>query len=165
MNQITKYSEFVKGDKLYQKRARTALPILVRQAQLRKKIYYHQLAAEIGMSNPRNLNSVLTCIGKALNLLEKTSGFNIPPIQLFVINKTTKSPGFGANYAVSKNAANLTKTQLNKIISEKYNEIIYFKNWDWVLRSLSLEIIENTPVVPVIKIAPVFSIDGKRKTV
>ena len=37
------------GDKLYQQRARMVLPILVRQAQADKPIYYSTLAQEVGM--------------------------------------------------------------------------------------------------------------------
>lgn len=44
------------GSKLYQQRAQKALPILVRQAKARQSIYYSQLAQELGMPNPRNLN-------------------------------------------------------------------------------------------------------------
>ncbi len=47
------------GDKLYQLRARVALPILVRQATAQQKITYGDLAEEIGIPNARNLNYVL----------------------------------------------------------------------------------------------------------
>ena len=45
----------ISGDSLYQKRARTALPILVRQAMASEKISYGDLAKELDMPNPRNL--------------------------------------------------------------------------------------------------------------
>ena len=54
------------GDKLYQERARAALPLLVRQAEAATPIFYSSLARELGMPNPRNLNYVLGCIGQTL---------------------------------------------------------------------------------------------------
>ena len=39
------------GEKLYQERARAALPILVRQATAQQKIKYGDLAEEVGMPN------------------------------------------------------------------------------------------------------------------
>ncbi len=59
-------SEPLIGDKLYQKRARLTLPLLVRQAKAEEPITYENLASELGMPNPRNLNYVLGSIGKAL---------------------------------------------------------------------------------------------------
>jgi hypothetical protein len=47
------------GYELYQRRARVAFPILVRQADAKEPITYEALAAELGMPNPRNLNFVL----------------------------------------------------------------------------------------------------------
>ena len=54
-------AELLISDKLYVQRARIALPILVRQAKNGECIFYSNLAEEIGMPNPRNLNYVLTC--------------------------------------------------------------------------------------------------------
>ena len=56
------------GDKLYQQRARVVLPILIRQAFAATPIYYSALAQEAQIPNPRNLNYVLGCIGKPLNV-------------------------------------------------------------------------------------------------
>ena len=65
-------SSGLEGDKLYQQRAREALPLLVRQAKAGKKIYYANLANEINIPNPRNLNYPLGSIGTALiDLSEK----------------------------------------------------------------------------------------------
>lgn len=44
----------IMGDKLYQVRARTVLPILVRQAEAGTPIVYSALAEEVGIPNPRN---------------------------------------------------------------------------------------------------------------
>jgi hypothetical protein len=59
-------SKNMHGDKLYQRRARMALPLLVRQAHAGSKIFYADLAAELGMTNPRTLNYVLGSIGTTL---------------------------------------------------------------------------------------------------
>jgi hypothetical protein len=71
-------AEFLQGNKLYIQRARIALPILVRQAKARKSIYYSDLAEEMGMPNPRNLNWVLGAIGNALKNLEELNNEKIP---------------------------------------------------------------------------------------
>ncbi|GAA3773215.1 MULTISPECIES: hypothetical protein [Flavobacterium] len=44
----TSYADLISGDKLFLKRARTALPYLVRQERAGKPIYYSDLASEIG---------------------------------------------------------------------------------------------------------------------
>ena len=46
-------SEPLIGDKLYQKRARLTLPLLVRQVQAEERITYENLASELGMPNPK----------------------------------------------------------------------------------------------------------------
>lgn len=52
-------AELINGNKLYQIRAREALPLLVRQAHSAQTIFYSDLAAELKMPNPRNLNLFL----------------------------------------------------------------------------------------------------------
>ena len=65
--------DYLSGEKLYQARARAALPLLVRQATQAHNatIFYSDLAAELGMANERNLNYVLGYIGDALEQLSK----------------------------------------------------------------------------------------------
>lgn len=70
---MSHYSYLLQGDKLYQQRARLALPYLVRQAKANKKIYYSDLAHEVDMPNARNLNYVLGEIGTALESLAKAT--------------------------------------------------------------------------------------------
>ena len=72
--ETAKTAQPISGDKLYQERARRALPLLVRQAQAHAKIYYLDLALELGMPNPRNLNYVLGSIGQALQLFVRRMG-------------------------------------------------------------------------------------------
>ena len=51
------------GPKLYQKRARKALPILIAQAEAGVTVTYTKIANELGMTNARNMNDVLRCVG------------------------------------------------------------------------------------------------------
>ena len=95
MGTVLKASEFLNGDKLYQQRARKILPILVRQAKVAQKIYYSDLAREVGISNPRNLNYPLGSIGNALKSLSRKWGIDIPQIQCIVVNRSTGLPGEG----------------------------------------------------------------------
>ena len=57
------------GNKLYQERARRALPLLVRQAKAGRTITYGRLADELRMPNARNLNYPLGSIRASLQLL------------------------------------------------------------------------------------------------
>src|SRR4051794_2827561 len=96
--ETAKVAESILGDKLYQQRARLALPVLVRQALAESPIYYSDLAAELGMSNPRNLNFVLGCVGTTLEALGNKWNEAIPPLQCIVINKSTGLPGEGIGW-------------------------------------------------------------------
>src|SRR5688572_14354087 len=90
----------IEGDKLYQRRARLALPLLVRQAQAGSPIRYGELAAELGMENARNLNYVLGSVGQALEELSARWKEKIPGIQFLVVNKNTGLPGHGVGWFV-----------------------------------------------------------------
>jgi hypothetical protein len=90
-----KISEPISGEKSYQVRARAALPLLVRQAQAGIPVLYSDLAEELRMPNPRNLNYVLGSIGQSLERLSKAWKTKVPPIQCLVINKSTGLPGEG----------------------------------------------------------------------
>ena len=69
--ETTKISQGLEGDKLYQKRARLVLPILIQQANAVRKFYYADLAEEIEIPNPRNLNYPLGSIVTAIKELSK----------------------------------------------------------------------------------------------
>ncbi len=94
-------SNFLEGEKLYQERARLTLPYLVRQAKAGQTIYYSDLAKEIDIPNPRNLNYVLGAIGNALIELGKKTESEIPPIQCVVINKQQELPGEGVGWFIN----------------------------------------------------------------
>ena len=93
----------IDGEKLYQERARVALPLLVRQAEAGVPIVYSDFATELKMSNPRNLNYVLGSIGVSLQRLSEKWGETIPPIQCLVVNKNTRLPGKGISWFLLKN--------------------------------------------------------------
>jgi hypothetical protein len=88
----------IDGEKKYQERARRALPILVRQAKAHETMFYGDLAAELGMSNPRTLNWPLGAIGNSMLRLAESWDRRVPPIQALVINKSTGLPGDGISW-------------------------------------------------------------------
>lgn len=135
-----KNADLLKGNKLYQERARLTLPYLVRQAKAEKTIYYSELAKEIGISNPRSLGRILGAIGDALIALEKTTKIKIPPIQCIVINKRDELPGEGIGWFISRaDFGKLSKPDKQKVIKVHLTKVYTFQQWDWVLSELSLQ--------------------------
>ena len=133
-------SDLLAGDKPYQERARLALPHLVRQAKAGKTIYYSDLAEEINIPNPRNLNYVLGAIGNALKFLGEQTKTEIPPIQCVVINKATKLPGEGIGWFISPtDFGKLNNTQKQRVVAAQLTKIYTFQDWDWVLQQLELD--------------------------
>ena len=94
-------SDLLNGEKLYHERARVTLPYLVRQAKSGQTIYYSDLAKEVGIPNPRNLNYALDSIGNALVTLGENTKTEIPPIQCLVVNKSQGLPGEGISWFIS----------------------------------------------------------------
>ena len=138
-------SDLLDGNKLYIERARLALPILVRQAKAGEPIYYSDLAEELGMSNPRNLNYVLGAIGNALEALAKREkSTKIPVINCLVINKTDNLPGEGISWFIDKkNFEKLTKNQKRETVKQILTEIYLYPNWDLVLKELGLSPVKS----------------------
>jgi hypothetical protein len=62
-------ASFLAGHTPYLVRAREEFTILVRLAHARQTIFYSDLAGELNMPNPRNLNYFLGAIGKAIQKL------------------------------------------------------------------------------------------------
>ena len=130
---------FGKKLKPYQLKAQEALPILVRQAQAGTPIYYSDLAEEMGMPNPRNLNYVLGSVGQTLILLEKKWNETIPMIQSLVINKNTGSPGQGIDEFLSGlNFRKLTIKQQKALIEVELQKVFLYQKWNLVLNELNL---------------------------
>jgi hypothetical protein len=131
------------GNKLYQKRASKALPILIRQAELRKEIYYSALAQEIGMPNPRNLNHVLDCVGIRLKELSNEWGETLPPIQTAVINKGTGLPSEGIGWLFQGKAREkfdaLPIKERKRLLHAKWAEIYDYQKWQEVLKAVGLK--------------------------
>ncbi|WP_254318854.1 hypothetical protein [Vibrio cholerae] len=121
------------GDKLYQQRARKALPFLVRQAIVGETIFYSDLAEELEMPNARNLNYVLGCIGTTLEELAEETEEEIPPIQCLVVNKATELPGEGIGLFISdKDFKKLSKKQKKKIVDSQLTKIYSYPDWGFV---------------------------------
>lgn len=135
------------GDRLYQQRARIALPLLVRQAEAGMTITYSDLALELGMPNPRNLNYVLGSIGETLQSLSKEWGEKVPPIQCLVINKNTGLPGEGVGWFLAdtdvapqfQNYKNLPNRQQRDIVNKQLHFVFAYKRWRDVLQMLDLK--------------------------
>lgn len=129
------------GDKLYQVRARDALPLLVRQSKAEQAIFYSELAAELRMPNPRNLNYPLGTIGNTLVELSQQWKTKIPPIQCLVINKSTGLPGEGFAWFVQDKDAfrRSSNRQKRQIIARMLDDVFTFDRWDEVLAELRLK--------------------------
>lgn len=133
-------AETFEGDKLYQKRAQEALPILVRQAHARSKIYYAELAAELSMPNPRNLNYPLGSIGNALKKLSKEWDQAIPMIQCLVVNQSTGLPGegFGEFCKDIGEFKGLPPRQREAIVDHILADVFAYPRWNDVLKAFGL---------------------------
>ncbi|NWA43860.1 hypothetical protein HX871_32620 [Pseudomonas reactans] len=134
----------ITGDKLYQERAREAFPILVRQAKAGTNIFYSDLAQELGMANPRNLNYVLASIGQTLELLSEKWQEKVPPIQCLVVNKSTGLPGEGVGWFLVKKEdfGSLPLARKKLIVKAELNHIFAYPHWDEVLEVLELKSVE-----------------------
>ena len=130
------------GGDLYQVRARKALPILVRQALSRNPIFYEALAAELGMSNPRNLNFVLGSIGTTLNELSGQPGWSgIPQIQSLVINKQRQLPGEGFETFLATRMGEYQRLSLPErraYLNAYWQDVYAYSRWHDVLAAFDL---------------------------
>lgn len=134
-------SKPISGDKLYQQRARVALPLLVRQAQAGVTISYSNLAEELGMPNPHNLNYVLGSIGRSLEILSEEWKEKVPPIQCLVVNKNTDLPGNGIGWFLVKKEefSALPLIKKRAIVEAELQHIFLYPRWAEVLKAFSLD--------------------------
>lgn len=139
--ETAKVAEPISGDKLYQVRARQALPLLVRQARASTPIYYSDLAHELQMPNPRNLNYVLGSVGTAIERLSKRWKEKIPPIQCLVVNKSTGLPGAGIGWFITKkdDFRKLPRRQQRSLVDAELQKVFMYPRWNDVLRELKLQ--------------------------
>jgi hypothetical protein len=136
-----KIAKPILGHKLYQRRARAALPILVRQAHAHSTIVYSDLAVELGIPNPHNLNFVLGSIGKALIELSRTWKEDVPRIQCLVINKKTRLPGRGIGWFITKkdDFRTLSREHQRLLVEAELEKVFSYKKWPRVLKVFSLK--------------------------
>ena len=136
-----KIARTITGDKLYQERARAALPILVRQAHAHSRLCYSDLATELNMPNPRNLNRVLGSVGLTLKELSKVWQEDVPPIQCLVINRNTKLPGEGIGKFITDrdDFRKLSRKQQRLPVDAEQVRIFTYQRWQEVLKALSLK--------------------------
>ena len=133
------------GDKPYQQRARTVLPILVRQAWSGQPLRYESLAREIGMPNPRNLNYPLGCIGNRLDDLSEEWGDEIPHIQALVVSKATGLPGPGFDGFLGERGYEWeNNTERRAIIREYWTKVYEYPYWEDVIEELELQPVSET---------------------
>ena len=120
---------------LYQRRAFSALPLLVRQAEAGQTIHYEQLARELGMPNPQNLNYVLGSIGTSLQNLSQLWGQEIPAIQALVTNKASGLPGRGFTEFLPDPGAfrRATSAQQRAILRRITDAVSSYQRWRDVL--------------------------------
>lgn len=137
--QIANAIEPEEDEALYQKRARTVFPILVRQAHARQPITYSDLAQEVGMPNARNLNYVLGYVGDKLSELAKEWHKDIPPLQCLVVNKNTGLPGegFWAVLGIDDYQV-LPALQRQEVFKSALTKLFIFQEWERVLQALGL---------------------------
>jgi len=116
------------------------LPILVRQAEAGNSIFYSDLAEELGMPNPRNLNFVLGSIGQTMENLSKHWRQKVPPIQCLVLNKNTHLPGEGIGWFLVKKEdfSSLTTVRKRAIVDAELAHIYGYTRWREVLQTLGL---------------------------
>jgi hypothetical protein len=112
----------------------------VRQAEAGNSIYYSDLAAELGMPNPRNLNYVLGSIGQTMENLSKNWKQKVPPIQCLVLNKNTHLPGEGIGWFLVKKEdfGSLTTVKKRAIVDAELAHIYAYTRWREVLQTLGL---------------------------
>ena len=137
----TEKASGIYGNKLYHERARKALPVLVRQAEAGKKIFYSSLAEELDMPNARNLNYPLGSIGNELKQLGELWKEEIPLIQCLVVNQNTRLPGGGISGFISdKNEfRNLSKKKKDDLVNRVLEKVFNYNKWNSVLDHLKLK--------------------------
>ncbi len=137
------------GNSLYLERAREAFPILVRQALAGGNLAYSDLADELKMVNPRNLNYVLGAIGKAIKELATEWAEEIPPLQCLVVNKNTGMPGEGVAWFISdlKDFEQRTPEERKQTLGIELIKVFNYPKWEKVLGAFGLKPITSNPAV------------------
>ena len=113
----------------------------MRQAHAGNPLYYSDLALELGMPNPRNLNFVLGSIGRTLENLSKLWREKIPPLECLVLNKSTNLPGDGVGgFLISRGRyEDLSKPKKREVVRNSLALIMTYDKWFQVLEFLQLQ--------------------------
>ncbi|MCC0035335.1 MAG: hypothetical protein H6887_08760 [Hoeflea sp.] len=122
------------GNKLYQQRAKKALPLLIQYAKARRIVTYSELAEKLDMPNPRNLNYVLGCVGRTLAGLATQNAQSIPKIQALVVAQSSGQPGKGIDGFFAKPSLQDRRA----IIETEQHAAFDFHHWDEVLERLGV---------------------------
>jgi HNH endonuclease len=117
------------GDKPYQRRARAALPILVSAAASWDTLIYQDLARRLNMPNPRNLDYVLGCIGREIEVLANLWKVEIPPIEIIVINKSESLPGRGADPFLKRIKDRVGFMDRHGLVSIAQDQVFQYPQW------------------------------------
>ena len=118
------------GDQLFQQRGRKALPILISQALAKTPITYSDLAKQLGVPNPRNMNDVLGAVGTTLVELGEEWGAPVPMLQTLVYNKNTGIPGKGIDvFFVGKTYSQMTKQDKRRLIDDYAKDVYNYEDW------------------------------------
>lgn len=146
-------ASFLAEDRKFLERARRAFPILVRLAQARQKIFYSNLAEELEMRNPRNLNYVLGAVGQAIQELAAKWKQEIPPLQCLVVQKSTGLPGNGIAWFIRnlKEFSKRTPDERRQILNVELVKVFNYPNWDRVLDEFGLTSLPTDPVIAALK--------------
>ena len=135
---------YLTGDQLFQQRARQVLPILVRQADAKRPVFYSDLAQEVGMPNTRNLNYPLGEIGRAMEVLTGHFGHVVPQIHSLVISKTTGLPGHGFDgFLAERGYDDLGATEKRRFLDVYWSDIYAYPRWGDVLTACDLQRVET----------------------
>ena len=150
-----KAKSLFESPKPYHPAARLTLPVLVRQARASETIQYSAVAAEVGVSRPRNMGYPLGSIGQTLLELGRRWRQTIPPIQAIVVNKADGLPGVGVAHFTpdAKAFKSATRQQKRRIVLEILLEVFTYRDWDRVLRALGLQPLSTPELPPVAAIA------------
>lgn len=129
-----------KGDALYQRRGRLALPILIRQAIAAQTLTYGELGAELDMPNPRNLNFVLGSVARALVDLSEDWGEQIPRLTTLIVDKYTKLPSDGIVEFFDEPESYLRapSEQRRLLVDRLLSDVYLYSRWAEVLEHWNL---------------------------
>lgn len=123
------------GNALYQKRARKALPLLVKLASTRATATYTEIAKQLKMASARNLNYVLGSVGASLEELSKVWGEPVPPLTALVVNVHTDLPGTGVDTFLLE-AGEPASLDRRSQVEQACAAIYEYKKWKQVQKAL-----------------------------